>query len=150
MKHSRETYFELFLNFGTANATLEKEYKALSEDEKKTMCSLGEKLIKAAEKKGIDRTYYGRRELAIYSVMRAEGWDFKMPMDNLVEDEEYEENLDKITTDMAEYFCNELCRHPRYAMDEEELEESCAGCKMAEYVCRILNKYNQKDGPVES
>ncbi len=51
-------------------------------------------------------------------------------------------NMDKLTTEMAEYICDKICRFP-YELTEDELEEKCAGCKMGVYVCHILNEYNE-------
>ena len=48
-------------------------------------------------------------------------------------------DLDKITTEMMEHICDKLCRHPREAQDEDELEVICASCKMGQFVCDIIN-----------
>ncbi|MDF2610063.1 MAG: hypothetical protein K0R92_1537 [Lachnospiraceae bacterium] len=48
-------------------------------------------------------------------------------------------NLDELITEMMEHICDNLCRHPREAKDENELEYICAECKMGQFVCAILN-----------
>lgn len=48
-------------------------------------------------------------------------------------------NIMKITTEMAEHICDELCRHPK-EMAENELEEICCECKLGQYICDILNE----------
>jgi len=52
-------------------------------------------------------------------------------------------DMDKITTEMMEHLCDNLCRYPEKAADQEVLEDICAECKMGEYVCDILNQYNK-------
>ncbi len=49
-----------------------------------------------------------------------------------------------IADEMMGHVCDELCRHPRYAMDQEELDGACADCRMKGFVCRILNAYGRK------
>lgn len=49
------------------------------------------------------------------------------------------ESLGKITTEMMEYICDKLCRYPEMESDEESLAELCAGCRMGEFLCNILN-----------
>jgi len=51
--------------------------------------------------------------------------------------------MDKTTTEMMEHICDNLCRHPEKATDQDALEDICAECKMGKYVCDILNQYNQ-------
>lgn len=52
--------------------------------------------------------------------------------------------MDTITTEMMEYLCDNLCKHPnRVGINQEELDEICAGCKMGQFVCGILNEYNR-------
>lgn len=52
-------------------------------------------------------------------------------------------NMDKITTEMAEHFCDELCRHPfRTDITQEQLDEICDGCEMGKYICCILNEHS--------
>lgn len=50
--------------------------------------------------------------------------------------------MDKITTDMAEHICGNLCRHP-YGKSQEKLDEVCDECGMGQYMCDILNEYNR-------
>lgn len=56
--------------------------------------------------------------------------------------ESAETPMDKITTEMAEYICDNLCRFPR-EMEQEELDEHCTECKMGQFICDILNEYNR-------
>lgn len=56
--------------------------------------------------------------------------------------ENNESAMDKITTEMAEHVCDNLCRFPR-EMEQEELEEHCCECRMGEFICNILNEYNR-------
>lgn len=37
-----------------------------------------------------------------------------------------ETKMDRITTEMAEHICDNLCKHPCQNLDQEELEEICA------------------------
>lgn len=52
---------------------------------------------------------------------------------------------DKITAEMMSHICDELCRHPRYALDQEELDESCANCRLNGFICRIRNTYTRRE-----
>lgn len=50
--------------------------------------------------------------------------------------------VDKLTTEMLEHICDNICKHPcRTDIDQEELEEICAECKMGKFVCDICNEY---------
>lgn len=54
--------------------------------------------------------------------------------------------MDAITTEMMEHICDNICKHPcRTDIDQEELEEICADCKMGKFVCDILNQYNKQE-----
>lgn len=53
-------------------------------------------------------------------------------------------DMDKITTEMMEHICDNLCKHPGNAKDQEELDNTCAECKMGKFVCDILNMYNHQ------
>lgn len=53
-----------------------------------------------------------------------------------------ENEMDKITTEMAEYICDKLCIYPQ-TKQEDELEEICCECEMGKFVCDICNKYNE-------
>ena len=56
---------------------------------------------------------------------------------------EEQTKMDQITTEMAEYFCDKLCRHScRTDITQEELEDICCGCEMGRFVCDILNTYD--------
>ena len=51
--------------------------------------------------------------------------------------------MDKITEEMAGYVCDKLCMYGSSGeLTQEELDEKCAGCKMGQFVCDILNAYN--------
>lgn len=52
--------------------------------------------------------------------------------------------MEQITTEMAEYFCDKICKHPMECQNEEELKEICFECKMGKFICDILNEYNRK------
>lgn len=54
---------------------------------------------------------------------------------------EEQTKMDQITTEMAEYICDNICRFPR-EMEQEELDEHCCGCEMGRFICGILNTYN--------
>lgn len=58
------------------------------------------------------------------------------------EDVEDYSDMEKITTEFAEYICNKLCKYP-CVCDQEELDEYCAECKMVEFICNICNCYNK-------
>lgn len=54
-----------------------------------------------------------------------------------------ENKMDKITSEMMEHICDNLCKNPKQlGISEQELEEICLECKMGKYVCDILNTYN--------
>lgn len=51
--------------------------------------------------------------------------------------------MDEITTKLAEHFCDNLCKHScRTDISQEQLDEICADCKMGQFICDILNTYN--------
>lgn len=58
------------------------------------------------------------------------------------EDVEDYSDMEKTTTEFAEYICDKLCKYP-CIYDQEELDEYCAECKMAEFICGICNCYNK-------
>lgn len=61
-----------------------------------------------------------------------------------MEDIEEESNdMNKITTEMMEYICNHICKHPEKCIGETDLMDICCGCKMGKFVCDILNRYNR-------
>ena len=52
-------------------------------------------------------------------------------------------DMDKLTTEMMEHICDNICKHPnRVGISQEELENICAECQMGRFVCDILNTYN--------
>ena len=53
-------------------------------------------------------------------------------------------DMDKLTTEMMEHICDNLCMHPiRVGQTQDELDDICAECKMGKFVCDILNTYNR-------
>lgn len=50
--------------------------------------------------------------------------------------------VDKITTEMMEHICDNLCRFPREAEDEDQLVDICAECEMGRFVCDLCNLQN--------
>ena len=46
-----------------------------------------------------------------------------------------------ITEQEMEFICDELCRHPRECQDQQELDEICKRCPMAEKAGRINNGF---------
>ena len=67
-------------------------------------------------------------------------------MEKLAKVEDLEEkntDIDKITTEMMEHICDNLCKHPINAKDQDELDEICSSCQMGQFVCDILNTYNR-------
>lgn len=48
--------------------------------------------------------------------------------------------MDRLTTEMAEYICDNLCKYPVECQDEEGLEEICCKCRMEQFICDILNE----------
>ena len=55
-------------------------------------------------------------------------------------------NIDQITSDMASYVCDELCKYPCEIKDVEKLEDICCECKMAKFIADIINTHNKKRG----
>ena len=51
--------------------------------------------------------------------------------------------MDRSTTRLAEFMCDELCVHAMSGLSEDALEEKCCDCKMGKFVCDILNEYNR-------
>lgn len=51
--------------------------------------------------------------------------------------------MDKITTELAEFFCDNLCKYPMIVHDQELLDNCCAECPMGKYICDILNAYSR-------
>lgn len=50
------------------------------------------------------------------------------------------DKINQITTEMAEYVCDNICRHMGEFEDEADLEEICCECKLGQYICDILNE----------
>lgn len=55
-----------------------------------------------------------------------------------------EGRMDEIITEMAEYFCDKICKYPMECQDEESLVEICFECKLGQFICDILNEHNRK------
>lgn len=53
-----------------------------------------------------------------------------------------ENAMDEIITQMMEYVCDQLCKKKEEVSSEDEMEDICAGCDMGDFVCKILNTYN--------
>lgn len=62
-----------------------------------------------------------------------------------VEELSAENGMEKITTEFAEYICDELCKWTDRFLNPENLEAYCAECKMGKFICDICNKYNEID-----
>lgn len=52
--------------------------------------------------------------------------------------------MEKITTEFAEYICDNLCQYP-CECNQEQLDEHCAECKMGKFICDICNLYLDLD-----
>lgn len=50
--------------------------------------------------------------------------------------------MDQLTTEMAEYFCDKLCVHPKVETNQKNLDKICDDCKVRKFICDILNTYN--------
>jgi hypothetical protein len=44
--------------------------------------------------------------------------------------------IDRLTDEMMGYVCDNLCRHPRQARDQEKLEDICAECNLGKFVVK--------------
>lgn len=68
----------------------------------------------------------------------------KEAMEKLASYEDVEEDgdMDKITTEFAEFICDKLCKYP-CVCDQEELDEHCDECKLGKFICDICNTYNK-------
>lgn len=51
--------------------------------------------------------------------------------------------MDKLVEPMMEHICDNLCRYPQEAKNQEELDRICADCKMGQFACGIMNEYNR-------
>lgn len=58
------------------------------------------------------------------------------------EDVEEDSDMDKITTEFAEFICDKLCKYP-CVCNQEELDEHCDECKVGKFICDICNSYNK-------
>ena len=51
--------------------------------------------------------------------------------------------MDRITTELAEWTCDQICIYPQKIHDEEMLSDICLECALGSYICQILNLYNK-------
>lgn len=56
---------------------------------------------------------------------------------------EEQTKMDQITTEMAEFICDDICKHREEGLSQDELDEICCDCKMGQFICEILNTYNE-------
>ena len=56
-----------------------------------------------------------------------------------------ENKMEKITTEMAEFICDKICKNPINTQNEEQLEDICLECKLSQYMCDIENTFNSKE-----
>jgi len=54
-----------------------------------------------------------------------------------------ENEMDKITTELAEWTCDQICIYPQKIHNEEMLTDICCECALGSYICQILNLYNK-------
>lgn len=52
--------------------------------------------------------------------------------------------MKKITTELAEYVCDNLCKFPCQSSDQDELDSHCSECNMEKFINDVLNTYNSK------
>jgi hypothetical protein len=50
--------------------------------------------------------------------------------------------MEKITTSMMEYICDNLCKYPE-RLSEDALRDECINCKMEKYACAILKHHDK-------
>ena len=48
--------------------------------------------------------------------------------------------MEKIMEEMAEYVCDNICRH---RTDLVRMDDICAECEMGDHVCHVLNEYER-------
>ena len=56
-----------------------------------------------------------------------------------------ENKMEKITTEMAEFICDKICKNPINTQSEEQLEDICSECKLSQFICDIDNTFNSKE-----
>lgn len=54
-----------------------------------------------------------------------------------------ENEMDRITTEFAEFICDHICRYSLMVKSQELLDNCCVECPMGKYICDILNTYNR-------
>ena len=65
-------------------------------------------------------------------------------LEKLAKIEESEQNsMEEITTKLAEYVCDNLCKCPENVTNQEVLDEICSECQLGRFICDILNTYNK-------
>lgn len=55
-------------------------------------------------------------------------------------------DMDKITTEIMEYICDNLCKYPCTCRSEEHLQEVCDECQVEEYLTNIKGLFDGKAG----
>ena len=60
-----------------------------------------------------------------------------------VREEPEETEMDRLTTRLAEFMCDELCVHAMPGLNQDALEEKCCDCTLGKFVCHILNDSNR-------
>lgn len=55
-------------------------------------------------------------------------------------------DMDKITTEMMEYICDNLCKYPCACRSEEHLMEVCEECQVEEYLNSLVMKAGGVNG----
>ena len=69
--------------------------------------------------------------------------DGQMSFEDIEKNKVEETIMDTMTTNMMEHICDNLCKYSCSTTSQEALEEICAGCKMGQFICGILNEYNR-------
>lgn len=54
-----------------------------------------------------------------------------------------ENEMYRITTELAEWTCDQICIYPHKIHNEEMLADICCECALGSYICQILNLYNK-------
>ena len=59
------------------------------------------------------------------------------------EDVEEDSDMEKLTTALAEYVCDDKCFFREVCGNQEHLDEICDECKLGKFICDICNRYNK-------
>lgn len=54
-----------------------------------------------------------------------------------------ENEMQRITTELAEWTCDQICIYPQKIHNEEMLADICCECALGSYICQIINLYNK-------